>query len=170
MANRKMRYVLSHTGKIHDRDCPHAVQIPDEAFDMCEDYPNGRYVCFVCYRKALVRRGLALDQTKYIDAAMQVFHEVGATNSDLNMLFLKYNAQIYHVEADSVYLKVNEDCWIVETACFYRTFTYKLRMIIIPPSPESLCKVRTIPGSSPYIEIFIFRFHGSAKFLQVTAS
>lgn len=116
MASRKMRYVLSHTGKIHDRDCPYVAQIPDEAFDMCEDYPNGRYVCFVCYRKALVRRGLALDQTKYIDAAMRVFHEVGATNSDLNMLFLEHNAQIYRIEANSVYLKVNEDCWIVETA------------------------------------------------------
>ena len=23
MANRNMRYVLSHTGQIHDRDCPH---------------------------------------------------------------------------------------------------------------------------------------------------
>lgn len=116
MSNRNMRYVLSHTGKIHDRDCPHAVQIPDDAFDMCEDYPNGRYVCFVCYRKALVRKGIALDQTKYIDAAMRIFHEVGATNSDLNMLFLKYDAQIYRIETDSVYLKVNEDCWIIETA------------------------------------------------------
>lgn len=102
MTNRNMRYVLSHTGKIHDRDCPHAVQIPDDAFDMCEDYPNGRFVCFVCYRKALVCRGLALDQTKYIDAAMRVFQEVGATNSDLNMLFLKYDAQIYRIETDSV--------------------------------------------------------------------
>lgn len=116
MSNRKMRYVLSHTGKIHDRDCPHVAQIPDEAFDMCEEYPNGRYVCFVCYRKALVRRGLALDLTKYIDAAMRVFREVGATNSDLNALFLKNNVQIYRVETDCVYLKVNEDCWIVQIA------------------------------------------------------
>ena len=116
MSNRKMRYVLPHTGKIHDRDCPHVAQIPDEDFSMCEDYPNGRYVCFVCYRKALVRKGLALDQTKYIDAAMRVFQEVGATNSDLNALFLKNNAQIYRVETDCVYLKVHEDCWIIQIA------------------------------------------------------
>lgn len=116
MANRKMRYILSHTGKVHDRDCPLAIQIPDEDFDMCEDYPSGRYICSVCYRKALVRKGLALDQTKYIDAAIRVFHEVGATSTDLNMLFLSYSAQLYRIELDSVYLKVNEDCWIIKTA------------------------------------------------------
>lgn len=116
MANRQMRYVLSNTGRIHDRDCPHVAQIPDEGFSMCEDYPNGRYACFVCYRKALIRKGLVLDQTKYIDAAMRVFQKAGATNSDLNALFLQHNARLYRVETDSVYLKVNEDCWIVQTA------------------------------------------------------
>lgn len=129
MANRKMRYVLSNTGKIHDRDCPHVKQIPDAGFSMCEDYPNGRYVCFVCYRKALVRRGLALDLTKYIDAAIRFFHKVGATSSHLNLLFLQHDAQIYRIEADSVYLKVNEDRWciqIAENGCLLYHNNYQL--------------------------------------------
>lgn len=116
MSNRNMRYVISHTGRIHDRDCSHVAQIPDEAFSMCEDYPNGRYVCFACYRKALVRKGLDLDLTKYIDAAIRVFNRVDATNSELNALFITHKARIYRVEADCVYLLVNEDKWIIQIA------------------------------------------------------
>lgn len=116
MSDRKLRYVLYYEDEVHDRDCPEVAYIPDDVFFMCEDYPSDRRICPTCYRKAMVRMGLHLDLTKYIDVAMRVFQKVGAANSDLNTLFFQHHAQIYRVEADSVYLKVDEDRWIIQIA------------------------------------------------------
>ena len=36
LSNRNMKYIISKAGdECHDRDCPSAVSIPDELFDMC---------------------------------------------------------------------------------------------------------------------------------------
>lgn len=116
MSNRKLRFVLSENGQVHDRDCPHAARIPDEDFSMCEDFPQGSTMCFACHRKTLIRKGLDLDLTKYLDAAVWFFQKVGAKAVDLEALFIKHNARIYRIEIGCLYLKVNSDCWFLELA------------------------------------------------------
>ena len=113
ISNRKLRYILSPTGIIHDRDCPQTAQIPDDAFTMCEDFSNDKSICPLCYRKALVRKGLELDLRKRIDTVLWTLHHAGATDSNLHSLFITHNARIYQFEPKHIYLKINEDCWIL---------------------------------------------------------
>lgn len=114
MANRNLRYILSSNGVFHDRDCSHAAQIPDHEFDMCADFPGNKTACLACYRKAMVRAGLDLNLTKYMDMVMRIFNRANAGNGALHILFRVHNAQIYRVEADCVYLRVKDDCWMLQ--------------------------------------------------------
>lgn len=116
MSNRRMRYVISCCGKVHDRDCVHVEQIPDRDFAMAEEFPESGAFCKACYRMALIRKGTPWDLTKYTAPAEAIFSRSGAGNRALEQLFLMHNAKIERVERDCVYLKVREDRWIVQAA------------------------------------------------------
>ena len=116
MSNRNLRYVLSKDGKIHDRDCPCVTKIPDAEFEMCEDFLHSKVVCFQCHRRAIIRMGLELDLTKYLDAAVWFFQKVGATIEELNSLFVENNARSYHMEVGCIYVRVKEDNWCLEVS------------------------------------------------------
>ena len=116
MSRRSMRYAIDPSGVIHDRDCPHVADIPDKDFSMCEDFPNGKSVCFTCYRKALIRKGLDLNLTRHMPMVLNVFSRMKANNHDLTLLFIEHNAFIYKIEPDCVYLKVREDRWMVQVS------------------------------------------------------
>lgn len=114
LSNRNMKYIISKAGdECHDRDCPSAVSIPDELFDMCLTLPDDKRFCPKCFRKAVIRSGLAADLSKYMDAAVNLFNRCYASTMDLRMLFIANNAAVLRVEQDRIYLKVHDDCWIV---------------------------------------------------------
>lgn len=115
MSNRSMKYIISKAGdECHDRDCPRAVSIPDEIFDMCPTLPDDKRFCPKCFRKAIIRSGLAADLSKYIDIAVVIFNRCYASTMDLRMLFIANKATIIRVEKDRICLKVHDDYWIVQ--------------------------------------------------------
>lgn len=124
MSNRKLRYVLSDNGTIHDRDCPHVAQIPDEAFSMCENFPSNQDFCSACYRTALIRKGLDPDLSKYLDAALWFFGKTSVSKADLETLFIEHNARIYRMEVGRIFLKIHEDCWFLEISNNYTCWLY----------------------------------------------
>ncbi len=119
MNDRRMRYVL-YRGQLHDRECAWVLKIADEEFDMCTELPETATICPACFRRAMVRRGIGADMSKYVTLAVRILDRMGATNRDLQDLFLKHNAQIVSIDKESLYFQVGEELWrvcAVENGC-----------------------------------------------------
>lgn len=112
MDNRKLRYVVSPFGAhAHDRDCPEVRDIPDEEFDMVEDFPESRWFCEKCYHRALIRKGLAQHEMNQIDRYCAVFQSFHPENKDLRRLMLKEDTKLRGVGRDYVELQASGEEW-----------------------------------------------------------
>ena len=119
MNDRRMRYVL-HRGQLHDRDCARVQKISDEEFDMCTELPESANICPRCFRRVMVRRGIGADMSKYVTLAVRILDRIGASNRDLQDLFLKNNAQLISLDKENLYIQVGEELWkvyAVENGC-----------------------------------------------------
>lgn len=116
MGNKNMRYILSRiTGEKHDRDCPCAAKIPDAAFDMAADFPGWENFCWKCSRVAVIREGLHKDLTKQLDGAVYLFRKMNASTRLIHSLFHEHGGQIFRIDENSLYIKVREDSWILQS-------------------------------------------------------
>lgn len=116
MGNKNMRYILSRiTGEKHDRDCPCAAKIPDAAFDMTADFPGWENFCWKCSRVAVIREGLHKDLTKQLDGAVYLFRKMNASTRLIHSLFRERGGQIFRIDENSLYIKVREDSWILQS-------------------------------------------------------
>lgn len=114
LSQRELRFVYSKaSGILHDRDCPYVKHIANLNFEMRPDYDVGGKWCPRCYRAALIRNGLALDETKRMGAYLNRFNALKARNADLYRLFVECGAKLYKIDRDLVYLKLHEDLWAV---------------------------------------------------------
>ena len=114
LSQREMRFVYSKaSGILHDRDCPYVRHIADLNFEMRQDYDVRGKWCPRCYRAALIRNGLVLDETKRMEAYLKRFNALKARNADLYRLFVERGAKLYKIDRDLVYLKLHEDLWAV---------------------------------------------------------
>lgn len=116
LGNKTMRYIISKaTGEKHDRDCPCAAKIPDDAFDMTAEFPGWENFCWKCSRIAVIREGLHSDLNKQLDAAVFLFRKINASTRLIHSLFHEHGGQIFRIEEDSLFIKVREDSWIIQT-------------------------------------------------------
>lgn len=124
MGNRTMRYAYSSRVRLlHDRDCPYVRQIPDDEFQMLPALDNSMELCAACRRRALLRVGISLDDTKYLDAYVHLFSRFRATGNDLYTLIITNRAQLHEITPQSVQLRVREDNWLLceeeQELCLY---------------------------------------------------
>lgn len=113
MSNPKMRYVYSVSdGVLHDRECICVKSIPDEEFRMISEFSTEMSWCPQCYRKALIRAAV-FDDVWRIDAYVNIFERLGASDRDLFTLIIEHKARTYLVGLDFVCLKVHEDKWMI---------------------------------------------------------
>ncbi len=99
----------------HDRDCPRVTDIQDKAFTMQEGFPKGNKFCNVCYRKALIRKGIN-SQGQRINRYVNAFNHMRARNEDLYLLFIVHKAQLISVSKNeySVCIQVKDDRWRIQ--------------------------------------------------------
>ena len=99
----------------HDRDCKFAQAIPDEVFSMLEGFPKEKQFCSSCYRKAMIRKGIA-SQTNRINSYVHAFNAFGAKNEDLYKLFITHKAQVVSISKgeQAVCLQVKDDRWRIQ--------------------------------------------------------
>lgn len=114
LSQREMRFVYSKASGIqHDRDCPFVKHIADLNFEMLQDYDVGGKWCPRCYRAALIRSGLVLDETKRMGAYIRRFNALQARNMDLYRLCVECGAKLCKIDIDFVYMRLREDLWAV---------------------------------------------------------
>lgn len=113
LGNSKMRYAYSDViGVLHDRDCELVKDIKDKHFKMSADLNPEMELCSRCYRKALIRSGIG-DDSKRINAYVNFFNRMNASDACLRVLFMEHGAKIYGIDIDHIYLKVHDDRWIL---------------------------------------------------------
>lgn len=116
MAKPSFLYIYDTANKVyHDRDCKFAQAIPDEAFSMLEGFPKERPFCNSCYRKAMIRRGIA-SQSHRINSYVHAFNGFGAKNEDLYKLFITHKAQVVSISKgeQAVCIQVKDDRWRIQ--------------------------------------------------------
>ena len=116
MAKPSFLYIYDTANKVyHDRDCKFAQAIPDEAFSMLEGFPKERQFCSSCYRKAMIRRGIA-SQSHRINSYVHAFNGFGAKNEDLYKLFITHKAQVVSISKgeQAVCVQVKDDRWRIQ--------------------------------------------------------
>ncbi len=116
MAKPSFLYIYDTANKVyHDRDCKFAQAIPDEVFSMLEGFPKGKQFCSSCYRKAMIRKGIA-SQSHRINSYVHAFNEFGAKNEDLYKLFITHKAQVVSISKgeQAVCVQVKDDRWRIQ--------------------------------------------------------
>lgn len=114
MDKRDLRIVFSRIDKIqHDRTCSLVKKISDDDFDMQSRFSTEMPYCPVCYRKALIRNAIHVDDMKMVDAYFNFFNRIRAHKNELRRLLINHNAQLSNIQRDSVTIKVNEDSWLI---------------------------------------------------------
>lgn len=114
MSNRSMRYAYSSIEKqIHDRDCTEVSKIPDAEFEMLTEYRPDLRRCWLCRRRAIVRAGISCDDTKHMDAYMDLLRRFGAMTSELYALLVVNHALLFDVKQDSVRIRCGADTWML---------------------------------------------------------
>ena len=99
----------------HDRECKLAQAIPDSTFDMQAGFPKGKQFCSSCYRKAMIRKGIA-SQSHRINSYVHAFNGFGAKNEDLHRLFVIFKAQVVSISKgeQAVCVQVKDDRWRIQ--------------------------------------------------------
>ena len=99
----------------HDRECKHIQAIPDEAFTMQDWFPKGKKLCADCYRKAVIRKGMA-SQSHKINSYVHAFNCFGAKKEDLYKLFIVHKAQVISISKgeQAVCIQVGDDQWRIQ--------------------------------------------------------
>lgn len=114
MDKREMKYAFSRAdGILHDRDCPLVKRIEDSDFAMQSEFSQDKTLCRRCYRKAMIRSAVHLDDTKKIDAYLSFFNRIHASNDALFELLIENDAKLSDIQLDSVTVRVNEDRWMI---------------------------------------------------------
>lgn len=114
MSNRGMRYAYSTVEKrLHDRDCAEVLKIPDVEFEMLAAYRTDMKRCWLCGRRTIVRAGVSCEDTKHMDAYMDVLRRFGAMSGELHALIIAHHAQLFDVRQNSVCIRCGEDTWML---------------------------------------------------------
>lgn len=111
MDNRDMKYAYSkRLWVLHDRDCVLVPMIPDEDFEMLEEFDTGMQFCSRCYRMALIRAGIG-DDGKRIRAYLNFFDKVNASNKEIYKLTIVNHAKLKWEDMNTMLIHVNDDNW-----------------------------------------------------------
>ena len=115
------RFVYDNKRKmIHDRDCALIKEIRNNQLDVFRElnplFVQKKLLCPICKRKLAVRYGMKDDARKnsrHFDFFLEFFNKTGASNDDLEWLFLREGASVEYVSRSCVQIHVREDTWRV---------------------------------------------------------